>query len=130
MATAPTTTTRTPERAAAAEGNFYSPNTNAIGPGMNKRIQRLRKQSVETRPSLSIERALIETEFYEANYGKHSIPVLRALNFLEIYKRKTLYLGDDELIVGERGPAPKSVPTFPELTCHSVEDFNVLNTTE
>ncbi len=23
--------------------------------------------------------------------------------------------------------APKSVPTFPELTCHSVEDFHVLN---
>jgi formate C-acetyltransferase len=32
--------------------------------------------------------------------------------------------------VGERGPAPKVVPTFPELTCHSVEDFHVLNTRE
>jgi len=32
------------------------------------------------------------------------------------------------LIVGERGPGPKCVPTFPELTCHSVEDFHVLNT--
>jgi len=31
------------------------------------------------------------------------------------------------LIVGERGPVPKAVPTFPELTCHSVEDFHVLN---
>lgn len=41
--------------------------------------------------------------------------------------KKTLYIGDDELIVGERGPAPKVVPTFPELTCHSVEDFRVLN---
>ncbi|MDH4007156.1 MAG: glycyl radical protein, partial [Desulfuromonadales bacterium] len=28
----------------------------------------------------------------------------------------------------ERGPKPKAVPTFPELTCHSVEDFPVLNT--
>ncbi|MEJ2197981.1 MAG: glycyl radical protein, partial [Desulfuromonadales bacterium] len=33
-----------------------------------------------------------------------------------------------ELIVAERGPKPKAVPTFPELTCHSVEDFHVLNT--
>ncbi|NQT26870.1 glycyl radical protein [candidate division KSB1 bacterium] len=95
---------------------------------MNARIQKLRKLSVEAEPSLSIERALIETEFYKENYGKYSIPILRAMNFLELCKRKTIYIGDDELIVGERGPCPKAVPTFPELTCHSVEDFHVLNT--
>ena len=32
--------------------------------------------------------------------------------------------------MGERGPKPKCVPTFPELTCHSVEDLHVLNTRE
>ncbi|MBE0577048.1 MAG: glycyl radical protein [Desulfuromonadales bacterium] len=94
---------------------------------MNARIQRLRKLSVETEPSLSIERALHETAFYKENYGKYSIPVLRALNFLDHCQKKTLYIGDDELIVGERGPRPRSVPTFPELTCHSVDDFHVLN---
>jgi len=99
-------------------------------PGMNERIQRLRKLSVETEPSLSIERALHETAFYKENYGKYSIPVLRAMNFLDHCRSKTIYIGNDELIVGERGPAPKSVPTFPELTCHSVEDFHVLNTRE
>jgi formate C-acetyltransferase len=56
--------------------------------------------------------------------------VLRALNFLDHCQKKTLYIGEDELIVGERGPCPKAVPTFPELTCHSVEDFQVLNTRE
>ena len=49
------------------------------------------------------------------------------MNFLDHCRKKTLYLGDDELIVGERGPKPRAVPTFPELTCHSVEDFHVLN---
>ncbi len=97
---------------------------------MNPRIQRLRQLSVEQEHTLSIERALIETRFYVENHGKFSVPVMRALNYLEICKQKTLYLGDDELIVGERGPHPKSVPTFPELTCHSVEDFHVLNTRE
>ncbi|MGB7452907.1 MAG: trans-4-hydroxy-L-proline dehydratase [Lysobacterales bacterium] len=116
-----------PQRKAASEGNFYPESTSSIGPGMNDRIRRLRKLSVETQPSLSIERALHETAFYQQNLGKHSMPVLRALNFLNHCEKKTLYLGDDELIVGERGPAPKVVPTFPELTCHSVEDFNVLN---
>ncbi len=116
------------ERPASAEGNFYTPLKSNIGPGMNERVQKLRKISFETQPSLSIERAIIQTTFYKNNFGKFSIPVLRALNFLEICKQKTIYLGEGELIVGERGPSPKSVPTFPELTCHSVEDFNVLNT--
>tara|TARA_R110001583_G_scaffold163880_2_gene316348 strand:+ start:2522 stop:4975 length:2454 start_codon:yes stop_codon:yes gene_type:complete len=119
-----------PERSASSEGNFYSPLKNKIGPGMNKRIQKLRKLSFDAEPSLSIERALIQTEFYKENFGKYATPVLRALNFLEIYKKKAIYLGEGELIVGERGPKPKAVPTFPELTCHSVEDFNVLNTRE
>jgi len=117
-----------PERPATAEGNFYEPKTDKIGPGMNERIQKLRKLSFETEPSLSIERALHETAFYKENYGKYSIPVLRAMNFLDHCQKKTLYIGDGELIVGERGPRPKCVPTFPELTCHSVEDFHVLNT--
>jgi pyruvate-formate lyase len=118
----------TPERPATSEGNFYVPLTSEIGPGMNPRIQRLRKQSVDAEPTISIERALHETEFYKENYGKHSIPVLRALTFLDHCQKKTIYLGDDELIVGERGPTPKAICTFPELTCHSVEDFQVLNT--
>ena len=98
--------------------------------GMNPRIKRLRKESIETPATLSIERALIETEFYKKNYGKYSLPVLRAKNFYEICAKKTIYIGPDELIVGERGPKPKAVPTFPELTCHSVEDLHVLDTRE
>ena len=98
--------------------------------GMNDRIKRLRQQNFDTPTTLSIERALIETEFYKTHYGTMPIAVLRARNFYEICKKKTLYIGDDELIVGERGPLPKAVPTFPELTCHSVEDLHTLNERE
>ena len=98
--------------------------------GMNGRIKRLRQQNFDTPTTLSIERALIETEFYKKYFGTMSTPVLRARNFYEICKKKTLYIGDDELIVGERGPVPKAVPTFPELTCHSVEDLHTLDTRE
>jgi trans-4-hydroxy-L-proline dehydratase len=122
--------TKTPGRTAIAEGNYYQPLKDPAGPGMNDRIRKLRKLSVDAQPSLSIERALHETWFYRENYGKYSIPVLRALNFLDHCRKKSIYLGEGELIVGERGPAPKVVPTFPELTCHSVADFNVLNTRE
>lgn len=119
----------TPQRLPGSTANFAPVYAQNIY-GMNDRIKQLRKQSVETEPSLSIERALIETNFYKENEGKYPVPVLRALNFLEICKQKTIYIGPGELIVGERGPRPKSVPTFPELTCHSVEDLHVLNTRE
>lgn len=98
--------------------------------GMNERIKRLRQQNFDTPTTLSIERALIETAFYKENYGTMPTPVLRARNFYEICKKKTIYIGPDELIVGERGPLPKAVPTFPELTCHSVEDLHTLNERE
>lgn len=95
---------------------------------MNARIDRLRQESFETEPSISIERAVLETRFYQDNYGKHSLPVLRALVFKDLCEKKSIWMGQGELIVGERGPAPKVVPTFPELTCHSAEDLRVLNT--
>lgn len=98
--------------------------------GMNDRVKRLHQQSIDTPTTLTIERALIETAFYKENYGKMPNCILRAKNFYEICKKKTIYIGKDELIVGERGPVPKAVPTFPELTCHSVEDLHTLNTRE
>ena len=98
--------------------------------GMNDRVKRLHQQSIDTPTTLTIERALIETAFYKENYGKMPNCILRAKNFYEICKKKTIYIGKDELIVGERGPMPKAVPTFPELTCHTVEDLHTLNDRE
>jgi formate C-acetyltransferase len=94
---------------------------------MSERTQRLRQESLAAIPHITGERAATVTAFYQENYGKHSMPVLRGLNFLKIVEDKVLYLGDGELIVGERGPEPKAVPTFPELTCHSAEDLRILD---
>ncbi|MGO8930443.1 MAG: trans-4-hydroxy-L-proline dehydratase [Limisphaerales bacterium] len=94
---------------------------------MNDRTSRLRRRSLETPPSISGERARLITEFYQANQGRYSVPVMRARAFLHLCREKTIHLGADELIVGERGPRPKAVPTFPELTCHSLEDLRILN---
>jgi len=94
---------------------------------MQARIERLRKQSFETKPSISIERAVLLTEFYKEHAGRHSTPVMRAQVFKYLCENKTIYIGADELVVGERGPYPKAVSTFPELTCHTTEDFRILN---
>lgn len=94
----------------------------------SERVKRLRDASFDQHPCISIERALLETEFYRENEGKLPMPVLRGANFKHLCENKTLYIGKDELIVGERGPFPKAVSTFPELTCHSRHDFEVLTT--
>jgi len=97
---------------------------------MNERVQRLRLQSLETVPSLCAERALILTEVYREQQGQHPTAVLRALALRELCARKTLYLDPDEPIVGERGAEPKATPTYPELTCHSLDDLRLLGSRE
>jgi formate C-acetyltransferase len=94
---------------------------------MTERTATLRQQSLDTPPAISAERACLLTAFYQASAGKLSVPVLRARAFLHLCTHQTIHLGEGELIVGERGPAPKVVPTFPELTCHSLEDLRILN---
>ena len=94
---------------------------------MNARTERLRKESLEAVPTISCERAELMTEFYRENLGRWSPPVMRARAFKFLCERKTIWIGDGELIVGERGPRPKAVPTYPELTCHSLEDLRILD---
>ncbi len=95
--------------------------------GYTERTKRLREISTRTQPSVSLERALIETSVYEKYYGTVEIPVLRALNFKNLMEKRKLYIGEDELIVGEKGEGPQVAPTFPELCCHTVEDMTVMN---
>jgi formate C-acetyltransferase len=98
---------------------------------MNARVERLRRQSVETKPYISTERAELITEFYQGDLPqKVSVPVCRALAFKHLVEHRTIYIGDGELIVGERGPAPKATSTYPELCCHSLEDLQILNRRE
>src|ERR1019366_2505280 len=97
---------------------------------MTERVARLRACSLETKPWLSLERARLLTEFYRTCDAALSIPVRRALSLAYLMERKTIYIGSDELIVGERGPAPKGTPSYPELCCHSMEDLLILDTRE
>ena len=89
---------------------------------MNERVIRLRQETIETKPQISIERAALLTEFYR-NDKTASVPIRRARAFHYLMEHKEIYIGPDDLIVGERGPAPKATPTFPELCCHSMEDL-------
>jgi formate C-acetyltransferase len=98
---------------------------------MNARVRRLRRQSVETHPYISSERAELMTQFYQSGAAWcESVPVTRAMAFQHLMEHKTVYIGDGELIVGEKGHAPKATPTYPELCCHTLSDLDILNSRE
>ncbi len=98
---------------------------------MNARVRKLRDQSIRAKPYITSERAVLMTEFYESPMSqKSSSPVKRALAFKYLLEKKAIWIGDDELIIGERGPAPKAVSTYPEICCHSLKDLRILNSRE
>jgi formate C-acetyltransferase len=97
---------------------------------VNERVDRLRRESLDAKPFVSTERAELMTEFYRQNTELGSEPMRRAQAFRHLMEHKTVYIGPDELIVGEKGPAPKATPTFPELCCHSLQDLEILSSRE
>ncbi|WP_300458167.1 trans-4-hydroxy-L-proline dehydratase [Desulfobacula sp.] len=95
---------------------------------MTLRITRLRKKTREKAVTLSHERADLVTSFYQTHVRMDkSICVQRALCLKHVLENKKIYIGDDELIVGERGPEPKAVPTYPEICLHSLADLEILD---
>ncbi|MBS3771837.1 MAG: glycyl radical protein [Bacteroidales bacterium] len=98
---------------------------------MTERIEKLREQSLNAINRISAERALLVTELYNSDRAQEvSIPVRRAMAFDYIMRNKEICINDGELIVGERGPAPKATPTYPEITLHSLEDLDILDSRE
>jgi len=95
---------------------------------MNERIGKLRQQTLDARPTISAERARLLTEFYKMPEARNtSFAVQHALAFKHIMENKRVVFNDGELIVGERGPAPKATPTYPEVCIHSLQDLRYLN---
>jgi len=92
---------------------------------VNERVRRLRQNSLDSKACISTDRAELVTEFY-TSIRDLSSPVCRGLAFKYLMENKKICINDDELIVGERGPAPKAVPTYPELCCHTLQDLDIL----
>jgi trans-4-hydroxy-L-proline dehydratase len=98
---------------------------------ISERVRNLREQSLNAVEKISSERALLMTQFYKSDEARElSIPVKRAKAFEYLLKNKKIYINENELIVGERGPAPKETPTYPEISLHSLQDLEILNSRE
>ena len=98
--------------------------------GLTERTKRLRHESETTQPRICMERALLQTQAYKQYEGRVSIPELRALTFRHIMENKTLWIGEGELIVGEKGTSPQAAPSFPEICCHTIQDLKVMHERE
>ena len=98
---------------------------------MTERVKKLREQSLRAINTVSHERAVLITEFYKSSKAQQvPVPELRALSFEHIMMNKSICINDGELIVGERGPAPKATPTYPEVSLHSLQDLELLHSRE
>jgi len=98
---------------------------------LTDRIFKLRENSLRASYRIDAERALLVTEFYKELLDENDpVPVQRARCFAHILRNKYICINVGELIVGERGSAPKQTPTYPEITLHSLEDLDILNSRE
>ena len=95
---------------------------------MTERVMRLREQSLNATETLTAERAQLITRFYSSREAVGlSAPLLRARAFEYLLRNKAICINEGELIVGERGPAPKATPTYPEISLHSMQDLEILD---
>ena len=98
---------------------------------ISPRVKKLRDQSLNAVEKINAERALLMTQFYKSDEARElSAPVKRAKAFEYLLKNKKICINEGELIVGERGPSPKETPTYPEISLHSMNDLEILNSRE
>ena len=82
---------------------------------MNERIARLRAKNLTQQPEICSERAQIVTRAYE-KYKDLPPLLLRAKTFEAIMQEMTIWIADDELIVGNQAKMAKGAPVYPEFS--------------
>ncbi len=98
---------------------------------LSERVRQLRDKSLNAIETISGERAFLITQFCKSDESRElSVPVKRARAFEYLLENKKICINDGELIVGERGPGPKEVPTYPEISLHSLQDLEILSSRE
>jgi pyruvate formate-lyase/glycerol dehydratase family glycyl radical enzyme len=98
---------------------------------LSERVRKLRELSIGAPERINGERAMLITRFYKSDESHElSAPVKRARAFEYLLRHKRICINEGELIVGERGPGPKEVPTYPEICLHTLKDLEILHARE
>jgi formate C-acetyltransferase len=85
------------------------------GGGGYARVERVRQQLIETIPAICPERALLITESYRQTEGE-SFVLRKAKALQHILANMSIYIEDDQLIVGNQASQNRAAPIFPEYS--------------
>jgi pyruvate formate-lyase/glycerol dehydratase family glycyl radical enzyme len=86
-----------------------------------ERGQQLRTRVISASPYLCIERARLVTQSYRETEHEH-ILTRRAKAFDSIMRNMSVYILDDELIVGHQASRQRSAPLYPEFAVEWIRD--------
>ena len=89
--------------------------------GISERIVRLKRKILETRPSVCTERARFYTEMYR-QYQDGPVILKRAHALDRTLRRMSIFIDDDELIVGNHSSKVRAAPIFPEYAVQWILD--------
>lgn len=86
-----------------------------------ERGQQLRTRVISASPYLCIERARLVTQSYRETEHEH-ILIRRTKAFDSIMRNMSVYIMDDELIVGHQASRQRSAPLYPEFAVEWIRD--------
>lgn len=99
-------------------------NTNWIDvnhlPGPTKRVEAIKERFIKITPEICVERAQLITESYKQTEDE-PIHIRRAKAVEKILSEMTIFIQDDELIVGNQCTKTRSSPVYPEFSCKWLE---------
>ncbi|MCR5834777.1 MAG: glycyl radical protein [Selenomonadaceae bacterium] len=88
---------------------------------LTERMQKFREETLDEKPYIDAQRALLVTEVYKANQNQPPV-MKRALALKNILEKMTIYIEDKTLIVGNQATKNCNAPIFPEYTMGFVID--------
>ena len=82
---------------------------------LTDRMQAFREETLDQKPYVDAERAVLVTEAYKANLNQPPV-MKRALGLKNILEKMTIYIEDKTLVVGNQSTKNCNAPIFPEYT--------------
>lgn len=96
----------------------------ALTPGRTERLKARMRRAV---PSICVERARLVTESHRRT--ERMPPVLRRAHALaDTLMGMSVFIDDEELVVGNHGSTPRAAPLFPEFGSFSGEELDMMPT--
>jgi len=96
----------------------------------SERVIRLRKQLLAATPKICADRALILTRVFQEHEHEHTLRRW-TLSFDAILREMTIYINEDEILVGNQASSPMAAPIFPEAaTSWLEEDLDLMESRE